>query len=170
MSYLLSGGLGALSAKSYVLTPTLEGDGFASLFAAYKSAYPAGTTVQAFMKDICAANGIAATVPAIEAWIFGMSGRRLPFVAKDNPGMYGGPKNVGWSHFAAGNRIKLPDVPRPGVAAPPAPPVVEAPVEVPPEQTPTSKTSPLLYAAGAGLILLALFGGKKKSDGAALKT
>lgn len=165
MSYVY--GLGAVAPSvPYVPTPTLEGDGFQSLFNAYKSVFPAGTTVTSFAKAICAANGISYTVPAIESWIFGMSGRRFPFDPKNNPGMYGGPKNVGWAHFAAGNVIKLPDIPRPGVRPAPQPALPEP--ALPPVAEQLSGKSPLLYVAAGGLILLALLGGKK-NEGAALR-
>jgi hypothetical protein len=176
MSYHL--GEAAASAKKtplgvpYVLTPTLERDGFDSLYAAYKSAFPAGTSRVDFAKAIVAANDIRYTVPAIEAWIFGMSKKRFDFNAKDNPGMYGGTKNVGWSHFAAGNKIMLPDVARPGVTppAPPAPPAPTPPAPSPsfpgpattsedlktPEQTPWWQ-SPVVLGAGALAVVAVLF-------------
>jgi len=149
----------------YVLTPTLERDGFDSLYAAYKSAFPAGTSRTDFAKAIVAANGIRYTVPAIEAWIFGMSKKRLPFDAKDNPGMHGGTKNVGWSYFAAGNKIMLPDVARPGVTPPaPTPPAPSASLPGPamtsedlktPEQTPWWQ-SPVVLGAGALAVVAVL--------------
>lgn len=119
----------------FVLTPTLEKDGFDTLFAAYRSAFPANTTVVDFAKAICAANGIPYKTANIEAWIFGLSGKRNPFDPKNNPGMYGGPKGVGYAHFGAGNKIMLPDVPRPGLpgpapVAPPEAPKAEAPAPV----------------------------------------
>jgi len=148
---------------SYVSTPTLERDGFHSLFAAYKGAFPAGTSVTTFRKAIVAANGVRDTVPAIEAWIFGLSKKRFPFDAKDNPGMNGGTKNVGWSHFAAGNRIMLPDLPRPGVTPPeplPGPSLDRSDLKQPEqtareEQTPWWQ-SPVVLGVGA-LALVAAF-------------
>lgn len=149
----------------YVLTPTLERDGFDSLYAAYKSAFPAGTSRVDFAKAIVAVNGIRYTVPAIEAWIFGMSKKRFSTVdPKDNPGMYGGPKGVGWSYFAAGNKIMLPDVARPGVT-PPAP-TLPAPAKTvedvkdvkdtkTPEQTPWWQ-SPVVLGAGALAVVAVL--------------
>mgnify|MGYP003351431298 CR=1 FL=1 len=68
MTYVLAG-LGAAAATSsvsFVLTPTLERDGWSSLLAAYKSAFPAGTSEEAFARAVTKANGIAYTVPAIE--------------------------------------------------------------------------------------------------------
>jgi hypothetical protein len=106
------------SSVPFVDTPTAEGDGFKSLLAAYKSAFPVGTTETDFAKAVCAANGIPYTVTAIERWIFGLSGKRHPFSSKENPGMHGGPKNVGYAYFGAGNRIKLPNIPRPGISPP----------------------------------------------------
>lgn len=147
---------------SYVSTPTLERDGFDSLFAAYKGAFPAGTSVTAFRKAIVAANGVRDTVPAIEAWIFGLSKKRFSFDSKNNPGMYGGPKNVGWSYFAAGNRIMLPDLPRPGVTPPaPAPSTAPSASTEKPGDVADSKPapwwqSPVVLGAGA-LALVAAF-------------
>ena len=154
--------LGAVtSAVPFVDTPTAEKDGFASLFAAYKSAFPAGTTLTDFAKAVCAANGIPFKTADIEKWIFGLSGKRLPFSAKDNPGMHGGPKNVGYAHFGAGNRIKLPNIPRPGVNPPAGSPLPVDPVTpVDPitsqsaEETPWWQ-SPWVLGAGA-LAIVAL--------------
>jgi hypothetical protein len=169
-------GLGAVaSSVPFVSTPTLEGDGFSSLYAAYKSAFPAGTSLTDFTKAICAANGIPYSVPSIEAWIFGLSGRRQKLVTSgsppNNPGSYGGPKGVGWAYFGAGNRIMLPNIPRPGVTPvtptlppPPPPPMVSEPVTTP-------SSSKLPYIVGAGLLLFALLSGdKKKQSGASLRT
>lgn len=146
-------------AVSYVPTPTLERDTFESLFAAYKNAFPAGTSVQAFAKAVCAANGIPYSTAAIEAWIFGLSGKRFAFDAKNNPGMYGGTKNVGWAHFAAGNVIKLPDYPRAGLE-----PVS---VQVPDVQSAllVRDRNVMLWVAGAGVglwLLVAALGKKQK--------
>jgi hypothetical protein len=130
-------GLGAVtSSVPFVSTPTAERDGFASLFEAYKSAFPPGTSLVDFTKAIVAANGIPYRTSSIEPWIFGMSGKRFPYNAKDNPGMYGGPKNVGWAHFAAGNKIMLPDIPRPGVNPPPA--AIPSPAAIPPPPSPSA--------------------------------
>lgn len=165
MSYVF--GLGSTSTVPFVSTPTLEGDGFQSLYAAYKSAFPAGTTLTDFTKAICRANGVTYSVPAIEAWIFGLSGKRYPFISSNNPGMYNGPKNVGWSFFGAGNKIMLPDIPRPGLTPPAPTPVIPPPAVEAAEAG--GGPSPVLLIA-AGLVIFGLLGGRKKSDGAALKT
>lgn len=151
--------LGAVtSSVPFVDTPTAEKDGFASLLAAYKSAFPVGTSERDFAKAVCAANGIPYTVTAIERWIFGLSGKRFPFSAKENPGMYGGPKNVGYAHFGAGNRIKLPNIPRPGVNPPAASPPVDPVLPVDPitqqsaEETPWWK-SPWVIGAGVCAVI-----------------
>jgi hypothetical protein len=164
MSYVF--GLGAVTASvPFVSTPTLEGDGFASLFNAYKAAFPAGTTVTDFAKAVCAANGIRFTVAAIEGWIFGLSGKRFTFSASNNPGLGVG---VGFAFFGAGNRILLPNIPRPGVVSPlPTTPPPPAPFEEPVAVV-EKKSNLLFYAAGAGLLLLALLGGDKKKSGAAV--
>ena len=150
--------LGAVtSAVPFVDTPTAEKDGFASLFAAYKSAFPAGTTLTDFAKAVCAANGIPFKTADIEKWIFGLSGKRLPFSAKDNPGMHGGPKNVGYAHFGAGNRIKLPNIPRPGISPPAgAPPVtpVDPITSQSAEETPWWKSP---WVLGAGTLAIIAF-------------
>ena len=146
------------SSVPFVDTPTAEKDGFASLFAAYKSAFPVNTSVTDFAKAVCAANGIPFTTAKIEAWIFGLSGKRLPFSAKDNPGMHGGPKNVGYAHFGAGNRIKLPNIPRPGVNPPAGSPPVDPvlPVDLieqqSAEETPWWK-SPWVLGAGVCAVI-----------------
>jgi hypothetical protein len=101
-------------------TPTREGDTFETLFNAYRGAFPAGTTLQSFVQQLLRANNVRYSTPAIEAWIFGLSGKRFPFNPKNNPGMYGGPKNVGWAYFGEGNIIQLPDFPRPGATPPPS--------------------------------------------------
>jgi hypothetical protein len=148
--------LGAVtSSVPFVDTPTAEGDGFKSLLAAYKSAFPVGTTETDFAKAVCAANGIPFKTADIEKWIFGLSGKRLPFSTKDNPGMHGGPKNVGYAHFGAGNVIKLPNIPRPGVNPPAgSPPVtpVDPVTQQFAEETPWWK-SPLVLGAGALAII-----------------
>ena len=153
--------LGAVtSTVPFVDTPTAEGDGFKSLLAAYKSAFPVGTSERDFAQAVCAANGIPFTVAKIEAWIFGLSGKRLPFSAKDNPGMHGGPKNVGYAHFGAGNRIKLPNIPRPGVNPPAGSPPVDPVTPVDPitsqsaEETPWRKSP---WVLGAGTLAIIAF-------------
>jgi hypothetical protein len=128
------------SSVPFVLTPTLEKDGFDSLFAAYKSAFPAGTTVVDFAKAVCAANGVQYRTANIEAWVFGLSGKRFPFSSKNNPGMYGGPKNVGYAYFGEGNKIMLPDIPRAGLPVPVTP--VEVKVETPPATPPPPPPAP----------------------------
>lgn len=148
---------------AYVLTPTAEKDGFASLFRAYAAAYPAGTTTVAFARDLCRANGIVYGTPTIEAWIESKGGGRYPFVAGNNPGMYGGPKNVGWGFFREGNQILLPAIPRadgkPGqrapAPAPGAPPAPKAP-EGGELQAASASTNWWLVAGFAGLVVLAL--------------
>jgi hypothetical protein len=146
------------SSVPFVDTPTAEGDGFKALLAAYKSAFPVGTSERDFAKAVCAANGIPYTVTAIERWIFGLSGKRHPFSAKENPGMYGGPKNVGYSYFGAGNRIKLPNIPRPGVNPPAGSPPVDPvlPVDLieqqSAEETPWWK-SPWVIGAGVCAVI-----------------
>ncbi len=166
--------LGAVtSAAPFVSTPTAERDSFESLFAAYKSAFPAGTTVVDFTKAVLAANGIPYRVANIEAWIFGLSGKRLPYSEKDNPGKYpGGPKNVGWAYFGAGNKIMLPDIPRPGVNPPPATTPTPAPVPPPPplvvEQAPWWKSPWVL--GGSALALVALVAFASSGDDTSAKT
>jgi len=143
----------------FVPTPTLEQDGFQSLYDAYRGAFPAGTTVPQFRKAVLAANGISDSVGAIERWIFGVSGKRFPFDSKNNPGLYaGGPKNVGWSYFGQGNVIKLPDFPRPGLSTPEVPAVQPA--------LSVKDSNAMLWVVGVGgalwLLVLALGGKKKK--------
>ena len=144
---------------NYVNTPTFEGDNWASLFAAYKHAFPAGTTQTAFAQAVCKANGVSYTTKAIENWIYGISGKRMPLVANNTPAMYGGPVNVGWAYFGEGNVIKLPDVQRfaPGVVKPTTPPVMAV------------KDNKVLWwsalAAGGIWLLAVVGGGKKKPKG-----
>jgi len=159
--------LGAVtSSVPFVDTPTAEKDGFESLFAAYKSAFPSGTKLEDFNKAVCAANGIPYTITAVEDWIFGLSKKRFPFVKNNSPQYYISKKNtqpslvptrlkgVGWAHFGAGNRIKLPNIPRPGVNPPAGSPPVEPVLPVDPvtqqsaEETPWWK-SPWVIGAGA---------------------
>lgn len=109
----------AVSAPSFILTPTKEGDGFSSLFEAYAAAFPPGspeaTNKTAFAKAVCAANGVPYRSRDIDAWVFALSGKRFPYNPKDNPAMYGGVPTVGWAYFGEGNMIKLPNFPRPGL-------------------------------------------------------
>lgn len=111
--------LGAAAPVSFVPTPTKEGDGFSELFAVYAGAFPEGSPERinsaAFARALCAANGVPYKTAAVESWIFGLSQKRRAFDSKNNPGMYGGPKGVGWAYFAEGNTIKLPDFPRAGL-------------------------------------------------------
>jgi hypothetical protein len=137
-------------------TPVLEGDGWATLVPAYRAGFTSGASDGAIVEAIVKANDIAYTTNAIENWIFGMSGRRLPFSTRDNPGMHGGPKNVGYAFFRAGNVIKLPDIPRAGLPAAPAEPLPDMPPASPPSRG-------LIYAGAAALLgLLFIVGGKKK--------
>lgn len=99
---------------SYVKTKTREGDTWDVLFNAYRSAFPPGTTVTQFAKDVTKANGVSYTTNGVEKWIFGLSGKRFPLDKKNNPGMYGGQAGVGWSFFGEGNEILLPNIPRAG--------------------------------------------------------
>jgi hypothetical protein len=136
-------------------TPVLEGDGWHTLVPAYRAGFTSGASTNAIVEAIAKANNVAYTTNAIENWIFGMSGRRLPFSPAENPGMHGGPKNVGYAFFRAGNVIKLPDIPRSGLPTTPAVPLPDMP------SSPPSRG--LLYAGGAALLgLLFLVGGKKK--------
>lgn len=103
---------------SFVKTKTRENDTWDTLFARYKGAFPSGTTVAQFAKAVASANGVAYTTNAVEKWIFGLSGKRFAYDPKNNPGMYGGPKGVGWSYFGQGNEVLLPDVSEPTTTAP----------------------------------------------------
>jgi hypothetical protein len=169
MSYIL-GATTVTSSLPFVLTPTAEGDGWTTLLAAYRTAFPAGTTETAFARAVCAANGIPFTTAAIEAWIFGLSGKRLPFSAADNPGKYGGPKNVGYAFFGEGNMIKLPDMARLDGKGPKKP---SADVLVPPSPTVRSEEGPnWLLIGGIGLLAALAFAAtadkKKKPVGGSL--
>lgn len=138
----------------YVLTPTAEQDGFESLFAAYRAAYPSSMTVGSFAKELCRVNGIPYSVVAIERWVFGKSGQRFAFVPNNSPqstltGMGRAVpddlKGKGWSHFGEGNMILLPNIPRadgktPGRRAPATP---SAPPPPPPEAPPRVIPPPL---------------------------
>jgi len=165
------------SSVPFVDTPTAEKDGFASLLAAYKSAFPSGTfspvqltAEMEFAKAVCAANGIPYTITAVEDWIFGLSGKRHPFVKNNSPQYWLSDKNtntsrvptrlkgVGWAYFGAGNRIKLPNIPRPGVNPPAGSPPVDPVLPVDPitqqsaEETPWWK-SPWVIGAGVCAVI-----------------
>jgi len=158
------------SSVPFVDTPTAEKDGFASLLAAYKSAFPVGTSETDFAKAVCAANDISFTVTAIEDWIFGLSGKRFPPVKNNSPEFFisqrgANPsrvptrlKGVGFAHFGAGNRIKLPNIPRPGVNPPAGSPPVDLVLPVDPitqqsaEETPWWK-SPWVIGAGVCAVI-----------------
>jgi len=170
MTYIL----GAVSSSlQFVLTPTAEGDGWTTLLAAYRTAFPAGTNTVDFARAICAANNIPFRTSAIEPWIFGLSGKRMPFSASDNPGMHGGPKNVGYAFFGEGNMIMLPDMPRLDGKRPKKP-GAEAPATVtPPPPPPAADEGPnWLLIGGIGLIAALAFAAssdkKKKPVGGTL--
>ena len=168
----------------YVLTPTAAKDGFESLFAAYRAAYPASMTSGEFARELCRVNGISFSLVAIENWVFGLSGERFAFVPNNSPESVlrsrgkSIPENLrgkGWSHFGAGNMILLPKIPRadgktPGVVpslpspvavveTPPAsPPPVVPLVPAPPfkkEETQAWWESPVVLA-GAAFLLVAV--------------
>ncbi len=158
-----------ISSKPWVETRTREKDGFDTLFAAYRSAFPAGTTVQDFGKTVFSQNnpGKGYTVKNVEEWIFRISGKRFPFDPRDNPhdaaAASGGasvPDNQGWSHFGEGNVILLPDVPRPGAGAPPPPATTTPPLRVPDQNV----MGYVALAAAALFLLLGLKKDKSKKD------
>jgi len=179
--------LGAVtSTVPFVDTPTAEGDGFKSLLAAYKSAFPPGTfspvpatAEMEFAKAVCAANGIRYTITAVEDWIFGLSGKRHTFVKSNSPEFYISErgakpslvpsrlKGVGWAYFGAGNRIKLPNIPRPGVNPPAGSPPVDPvlPVDLieqqSAEETPWWKSP---WVIGAGVCAVIAFVSSMSSD------
>lgn len=157
--------LGATPSVRYVPTPTAERDGFASLFFAYKAAYPAGTSESAFARELCRANGIAYKTADIEAWIEAKGGGRYPFAKSNNPGMYGGPKNVGWGFFREGNVILLPDIPRAdgkGPKRPEGPPPAGREDGKAGAQAASSSIAPLVIV---GLIGLAIVAARRQKRG-----
>jgi hypothetical protein len=152
----------AVAIVPFVNKTTREQDGLASLSAGYREGFTSGSSVAAMSEAIAKANGIPWNTPAVDAWVFGLSKKRFPFDPKDNPGMYGGLKNVGWAYFAAGNVIKLPDVTRDGDRVDPAP--VQT-VAIP--QQPSSKM-PLIVGGAILLVLLLAASGGKKNKAAAV--
>ena len=143
----------------YVLTPTAEQDGFESLFAAYRAAYPTSMTLTSFTQELCRVNGISFSIPGIERWVFGKSGQRFSFVPNDSPqfeltkqgrAVPADLKGKGWAHFGAGNMILLPNIQRadgktPGRKAPSPFPSLTLVTTVPeptPEPLLPSPTSP----------------------------
>jgi len=167
MSYVL--GADGSPAKTptgvaYVSTPTAERDGFASLFVAYKAAYPAGTTQQAFAQELCRVNGLRFRTPDVEAWIQAKGGGRYAFVKSNNPGMYGGPQNVGWGYFREGNVILLPDIPRAdgkGPKRPEGPPPAGEREDDKLETASASSTSWWLWG-GIGVLVLAIAASRRE--------
>ncbi len=144
----------ASAVVAFVDKATREGDDLFSLSSAYKEGFTKGSSVTAISEAIARANGIPWDAAKIDAWVFSHSKKRRGFVKTDNPGMFGGPANVGWAHFAAGNVIKLPDVPRAGDTV--APPVTVS------ASAPMNWKKPLLIAGGLFALLLIAGGGKKK--------
>lgn len=145
----------AVAIVPFVEKATRDGDDLAQLSAAFREGFASGSSVAAMSEAIAKANGVPWSTAAIDAWVFGISKKRRPFDPSNNPGMYGGLKNVGWACFAAGNVIKLPDVPRDGDVT------LTTPTAVPP----SSGISPLVVVGGfllVGLVVMAA-GGKKKS-------
>lgn len=149
----------AVAIVPFVDKTTREQDGLASLSAGYKEGFTSGSSVAAMSEAIAKANGIPWTTPAVDAWVFSLSKKRFPFDAKDNPGMYGGQKNVGWAYFAQGNVIKLPDVTREGDRVDPAPAAAL--------QVSTPSKMPLIVGGALLLVLLIAAGGKKKKTATA---
>ena len=149
----------------YVLTPTAQNDGFTSLFAAYRAAYPASMTEGAFARELCRVNGVAFAIVDIERWVFGKSGERFRFVPGNSPqnalenkgrSVPDDLKGKGWAHFGEGNMILLPNIPRadgktPGAAPvlPPAPPALPPapPVATLPPSPPVRTLPPPLKKA-----------------------
>lgn len=143
---------------AYIPTPTAEKDGFKSLFAAYKAAYPAGTTETAFAQELCRVNGLRLRTADVEAWIAAKGGGRYPFSATNNPGMHGGPKNVGYGFFREGNMILLPDIPRAdgkGPKRPEAPPPAGE-REDGKADTASASTTNWWLVGGIGVLVLAI--------------
>ncbi len=149
----------ASAVVAFVNKATREGDDLFILAEAYKEGFTKGSSVTAISEAIARANGIPWNAAKIDAWVFGHSKKRRGFVKADNPGLFGGPAGVGWAHFAAGNVIKLPDVPRAGDTAPATPVTVSA-------SAPMNWKKPLLIAGGLLALLLIAGGGKKKRPSA----
>lgn len=147
----------ATTLTAWKLKPTKANDGFESLARGYARAFsPSNASVVDIAKVICRQNGISYSVPVIEDWIVRVGGSRFPFDKKNNPGMYGGPKNVGWAHFNEGNMIMLPDIER--ADGEPAPRE-----QGPPALNQTSSKMPLVAGLLALFGAVLLFGGKKKN-------
>ncbi len=153
----------------YVSTMTAEKDGFDSLFAAYRAAYPSTMNVFGFAKELCRINGIDYAIPAIERWIFGQSGKRFPLDPKNSPestlvqmkrSVPADLKGQGWAHFAEGNTILLPNIPRadgktPGKKAEALPEAIKIEPPAPVATAPWWK-SPWVLGGGAVALVAAV--------------